>query len=211
MAPPSIARALGGPRRLSQLGRAIPQATKKMLIDTLHTLEALGTCAVGIQKGRSAETRIRSGRLFAEFCRGRQRTAPGGNRDVRCRDRDGFRSGRYAVAAVLKSDRASGRHTAALRVAPRNTGSVIAVVILSALILSHLMFLGEDTCQHPPRSCTRPYDAAAFWMKKAATVIMVLTADDQVFELPVGFSERLHTRLSEEMNSDLPLPNEDVR
>ena len=88
---------------------------------------------------------------------------------------------------------------------------MIAVVILSALILSHLMFLGEDTCQHPPRSCTRPYDAAAFWMKKAAAVIMVLTADDQVFELPVGFSERLHTRLSEEMNSDLPLPNEDVR
>ena len=41
--------------------------------------------------------------------------------------------------------------------------------------------------------------------------IMVLTADDQVFELPLGFSERLHTRLSEEMNSDLPLPNEDVR
>jgi anti-sigma factor RsiW len=31
--------------------------------------------------------------------------------------------------------------------------------------------------------------------------IMVLTADDQVFELPLGFSERLHARLSEEMGS----------
>jgi hypothetical protein len=30
---------------------------------------------------------------------------------------------------------------------------------------------------------------------------MVLTADDQVFELPVGFSERLHARLSEEIKS----------
>jgi hypothetical protein len=32
--------------------------------------------------------------------------------------------------------------------------------------------------------------------------IMVLTADDQVFELPLGFSERLHVRLSEEMRSE---------
>ena len=31
--------------------------------------------------------------------------------------------------------------------------------------------------------------------------IMVLTADDQVFELPLGFSERLHARLSDEMRS----------
>ncbi len=31
--------------------------------------------------------------------------------------------------------------------------------------------------------------------------IMVLTADDKVFELPVGFSERLHTRLSQEISS----------
>ena len=31
--------------------------------------------------------------------------------------------------------------------------------------------------------------------------IMVLTADDQVFELPLGFSERLHARLYEEMRS----------
>ncbi len=30
---------------------------------------------------------------------------------------------------------------------------------------------------------------------------MILTADDQVFELPLGFSERLHTRLSEEIRS----------
>ena len=29
--------------------------------------------------------------------------------------------------------------------------------------------------------------------------ILVLTADDRVFELPVGFSERLHARLHREM------------
>ena len=29
--------------------------------------------------------------------------------------------------------------------------------------------------------------------------ILVLTADDRVFELPVGFSERLHARLAREM------------
>lgn len=29
--------------------------------------------------------------------------------------------------------------------------------------------------------------------------IVVLTADDQVFELPLGFSERLHKRLSAEI------------
>jgi hypothetical protein len=29
--------------------------------------------------------------------------------------------------------------------------------------------------------------------------ILVLTADDRVFELPVGFSQRLHDRLKEEM------------
>jgi anti-sigma factor RsiW len=32
--------------------------------------------------------------------------------------------------------------------------------------------------------------------------IMVLTADDQVFELPLGFSERLHARLSGQMRSE---------
>jgi hypothetical protein len=30
--------------------------------------------------------------------------------------------------------------------------------------------------------------------------ILVLTADDRVFELPVGFSERLHARLEQEMD-----------
>jgi hypothetical protein len=29
--------------------------------------------------------------------------------------------------------------------------------------------------------------------------ILILTADDLVFELPVGFSERLHSRLDQEM------------
>lgn len=29
--------------------------------------------------------------------------------------------------------------------------------------------------------------------------ILILTADDRVFELPVGFSERLHTRLDQEL------------
>lgn len=31
--------------------------------------------------------------------------------------------------------------------------------------------------------------------------ILILTADDQVFELPTGFSERLHARISMEINS----------
>jgi hypothetical protein len=30
--------------------------------------------------------------------------------------------------------------------------------------------------------------------------ILVLTADDRVFELPVGFSDRLHARLDREMS-----------
>lgn len=29
--------------------------------------------------------------------------------------------------------------------------------------------------------------------------ILILTADDRVFELPTGFSQRLHTRLEEEI------------
>jgi hypothetical protein len=29
--------------------------------------------------------------------------------------------------------------------------------------------------------------------------ILILTADDVIFELPVGFSERLHARLDQEM------------
>ena len=31
--------------------------------------------------------------------------------------------------------------------------------------------------------------------------ILILTADDRTFELPVGFSERLHERLTKEMGS----------
>lgn len=30
--------------------------------------------------------------------------------------------------------------------------------------------------------------------------VIILTADDRVFELPAGFSERLHARLDEELN-----------
>ncbi len=30
--------------------------------------------------------------------------------------------------------------------------------------------------------------------------ILILTADDRVYELPLGFSERLHARLDEEMH-----------
>jgi anti-sigma factor RsiW len=32
--------------------------------------------------------------------------------------------------------------------------------------------------------------------------IIILTADDRVFELPVGFSERLHARLDRELFSE---------
>jgi hypothetical protein len=35
------------------------------------------------------------------------------------------------------------------------------------------------------------------WIQRAISPI--LTADDLVFELPVGFSERLHARLDQEM------------
>ena len=31
--------------------------------------------------------------------------------------------------------------------------------------------------------------------------ILILTADDRVFELPVGFSERLHARLRQELEN----------
>jgi hypothetical protein len=34
--------------------------------------------------------------------------------------------------------------------------------------------------------------------------ILVLTADDRVFELPLGFSERLHERLESEMQGFTP-------
>ncbi len=35
--------------------------------------------------------------------------------------------------------------------------------------------------------------------------ILILTADDRVFELPLGMSERLHARLDEEMQSINPI------
>jgi len=34
--------------------------------------------------------------------------------------------------------------------------------------------------------------------------ILILTADDRVFELPVGYSERLHARLDEELSGLAP-------
>lgn len=34
--------------------------------------------------------------------------------------------------------------------------------------------------------------------------ILILTADERVFELPLGFSERLHARLDAEMRGILP-------
>jgi anti-sigma factor RsiW len=36
--------------------------------------------------------------------------------------------------------------------------------------------------------------------------ILILTADERVFELPLGFSERLHARLDEEMRTIVPSP-----
>jgi predicted anti-sigma-YlaC factor YlaD len=33
--------------------------------------------------------------------------------------------------------------------------------------------------------------------------ILILTADDRTFELPVGFSERLHERLAKELDAPL--------
>jgi Putative zinc-finger len=40
--------------------------------------------------------------------------------------------------------------------------------------------------------------------------IVVLTADDRVFELPVGYSERLHARLTREMEEDATKNREDA-
>jgi anti-sigma factor RsiW len=40
--------------------------------------------------------------------------------------------------------------------------------------------------------------------------IVVLTADDRVFELPVGYSERLHARLAREMGGDAAKAREDT-
>jgi Putative zinc-finger len=39
--------------------------------------------------------------------------------------------------------------------------------------------------------------------------IIILTADDRIFELPVGFSERLHARLAQEMNGNSRKPDQD--
>jgi anti-sigma factor RsiW len=39
--------------------------------------------------------------------------------------------------------------------------------------------------------------------------IVVLTADDRVFELPVGYSERLHARLARELEDGAPTPHEE--
>jgi anti-sigma factor RsiW len=36
--------------------------------------------------------------------------------------------------------------------------------------------------------------------------ILILTADDRVYELPLGFSERLHARLDEELSRTVPVP-----
>jgi hypothetical protein len=38
--------------------------------------------------------------------------------------------------------------------------------------------------------------------------ILILTADDRVFELPVGYSERLHARLQREMLESPPPDSE---
>jgi hypothetical protein len=38
--------------------------------------------------------------------------------------------------------------------------------------------------------------------------ILILTADERVFELPLGFSERLHARLEAEMRGISPAPSE---
>jgi len=39
--------------------------------------------------------------------------------------------------------------------------------------------------------------------------IIILTADDRIFELPVGFSKRLHARLAQEMNGNSREPDQD--
>ena len=39
--------------------------------------------------------------------------------------------------------------------------------------------------------------------------ILILTADDRIFELPVGFSERLHARLAQEIDGSSREPDED--
>jgi hypothetical protein len=39
--------------------------------------------------------------------------------------------------------------------------------------------------------------------------IIILTADDRIFELPVGFSERLHARLAQEIDGSSREPDEE--
>jgi hypothetical protein len=39
--------------------------------------------------------------------------------------------------------------------------------------------------------------------------ILILTADDRIFELPVGFSERLHARLAQEIDGSSREPGKD--
>jgi len=39
--------------------------------------------------------------------------------------------------------------------------------------------------------------------------ILVLTADDRVFELPIGFSDRLHARLAREIDGASREPSKD--
>lgn len=41
--------------------------------------------------------------------------------------------------------------------------------------------------------------------------ILILTADERTFELPLGFSERLHARLSEEIGGIEPDPSKSDR
>jgi anti-sigma factor RsiW len=38
--------------------------------------------------------------------------------------------------------------------------------------------------------------------------ILILTADERVFELPIGFSERLHARLAKEIGNTPDVPRE---
>jgi Putative zinc-finger len=41
--------------------------------------------------------------------------------------------------------------------------------------------------------------------------ILVLTADDRVFELPAGYSERLHARLAREIHGGINRPDTPTR
>jgi anti-sigma factor RsiW len=41
--------------------------------------------------------------------------------------------------------------------------------------------------------------------------ILILTADDRIFELPAGYSQRLHARLSREIHSENIGPEEPIQ